>query len=434
MRLLKCLTGDGAFELTSFNDDLVPPYAILSHTWTDGQEVTYNELLAGTGTDKRGYAKIRFCSERAAADGLDYFWVDTCCIDKATNHELTTAINSMFRWYQCASKCYVYLTDVSVPEDVTEAEAFPISWEQAFRRSRWFTRGWTLQELLAPASVEFFSQNGRRLGSRVSLEQRIHEITEIPIRALRGQKLTEFGVEERMSWAARRTTTLKEDKVYCLLGIFEVYLSPIYGEGEDHATSRLSDEIQKQQQRQQRRVKDDPADVVPSEQHDLEDTLAVLARERSEELRWQHSVVDLLELLGLHSNAPFREWLADTLRVCAGPIGSAKQNNALRKAILRKLAATEVAWRRVMDFRFDKGWCLNCGDVGHWEDECRADCGKCTTPALACSSSAQLTILFKVFIIATQQRIADILFVASNVSSFFMVLYFANIIIFKANG
>jgi hypothetical protein len=249
MRLLKRLPGDSGFELTSFKDDLAPPYAILSHTWTDGQEFTYNNLLAGTGTDKDGYTKIRFCGERAAADSLEYFWVDTCCIDKSTSDELSTSINSMFRWYQRAAKCYVYLTDVSAPDEVTNLKAFRISWEQAFRCSRWFTRGWTLQELLAPASVEFFSQDGKRLGSRISLEQEIHDVTGIPVRALRGQRLTEFSVEERMSWAAKRTTTLKEDKVYCLLGIFGVFLSLIYGEGEEYATLRLKDEIQKRQQR-----------------------------------------------------------------------------------------------------------------------------------------------------------------------------------------
>jgi hypothetical protein len=248
MRLLKCLPAGGGFELTSFSDDLAPPYAILSHTWTVGQEVTYNELFAGRGTEKDGYAKIRFCGERAAADGLEYFWVDTCCIDKSTSDELSTAINSMFRWYQRAAKCYVYLTDILVPEEVTTPEAFRISWEQAFQRSRWFTRGWTLQELLAPASVEFFSQNGKRLGTRISLEQEIHGVTGIPVEALRGQRLTEFSFEERMSWAAKRTTTLKEDKVYCLLGIFRVYLSPIYREGEEYATLRLKEEIQKRQQ------------------------------------------------------------------------------------------------------------------------------------------------------------------------------------------
>jgi hypothetical protein len=247
MRLLKRLAEDDGFELATFDDNSAPSYAILSHTWTAGQEVTYEELLAGEGTNKSGYAKLRFCGERAAADGLDHFWVDTCCIDKATTVELSTAINSMFRWYQRATKCYVYLSDVSVPEEVSNAEAFRISWEHDFQHSRWFTRGWTLQELLAPTSVEFFSSEHKLLGSRVSLEQEIHEITGIPTEALRGQKLSEFSVEERMSWAAGRTTTVKEDKVYCLLGIFGVFLPLIYGEGEDYATLRLKEEIQKRQ-------------------------------------------------------------------------------------------------------------------------------------------------------------------------------------------
>jgi hypothetical protein len=247
MRLLKRLPRDNGFELITFDDNTAPPYAILSHTWAAGHEVTYEELLAGTGTNKSGYVKLRFCAERAAADALEYFWVDTCCINKNTSVELSTAINSMFRWYQRATKCYVYLTDVSVSEEVANPGAYRISWEQAFRHSRWFTRGWTLQELLAPASVEFFSREGRRLGSRVSLEQEIHGITGIPTEALRGQKLTQYSVEERMSWAAGRTTTLEEDKVYCLLGIFGVFLSLIYGEGENYATLRLKEEIQKRQ-------------------------------------------------------------------------------------------------------------------------------------------------------------------------------------------
>jgi hypothetical protein len=247
MRLLQRLSG-GDFELTSFDDDHPPPYAILSHTWTEGQEVTYNELIAGSGRDKTGYKKIVFCGERAAADNLRYFWVDTCCIDKSTSHELSTAINSMFRWYQRASKCYVYLSDVSVPKEIPSAAAFRITWADAFRRSRWFTRGWTLQELIAPASVEFFSKQGKRLGTKKSLKQEIYNVTKIPIEILRGQDPTELRVEERMSWAAHRTTSLKEDKVYCLLGIFGVFLPLIYGEGEAYATKRLREEIQKRQE------------------------------------------------------------------------------------------------------------------------------------------------------------------------------------------
>ncbi|KAF2827165.1 HET-domain-containing protein [Ophiobolus disseminans] len=243
MRLLKRLLGDDSFKLTTFDNDSAPPYAILLHTWmADQEEVTYKELLKGTGILKSGYAKLRFCSKRAAADGLEYFWVDTCCIDKSTSHELSTAINSMFHWYQRASRCYVYLSDVAVPEEVTDAEAFRISWEQAFRRSRWFTRGWTLQDLLAPASVEFFSREGKLLGSRILLEQEIHEITGVPTEALRGQKLSEFSYEERVSWVAKRTTTLREDKAYCLLGLLGVFLPPIYGEGEERAFKRLEEE------------------------------------------------------------------------------------------------------------------------------------------------------------------------------------------------
>ncbi|KAF2818319.1 TPR-like protein [Ophiobolus disseminans] len=258
MRLLKRLPGDDGFELTTFDDNSAPLYAILSHTWTAGQEITYKELLAGIGINKSGYAKLRFCGDRARADGLQYFWVNTCCIDKATSDELSTAINSMFRWYQRAARCYVYLTDVSVPEEVANPEAYRISWEQAFRHSRWFTRGWTLQELLAPASVEFFSHESKRLGSRISLEQEINEITKIPNRALRGQKLHEFSVEERMRWAAGRTTTMKEDKIYCLLGIFSVFLPLIYGEGEHYATLRLKEEIQKRQHGQRTDLQDLP--------------------------------------------------------------------------------------------------------------------------------------------------------------------------------
>tara|TARA_R110002003_G_scaffold206_4_gene15776 strand:- start:696 stop:2009 length:1314 start_codon:yes stop_codon:yes gene_type:complete len=242
MRLLQRLQDD-VFELTSFEES-PPPYAILSHTWAEGQEVTYNELVAGAGRNKKGYAKLRFCGRQAADDGLQYFWVDTCCIDKSTSYELSTAINSMFCWYQRASKCYVYLSDVSVPQDVN-VQAFRITWAEAFRRSQWFTRGWTLQELLAPPYVEFFSREGRRLGSRISLAQEIHQISTIPIEVLRGQSITEYSFEERMRWTASRTTTLIEDKVYCLLGIFGVFLPIIYGEGEEYATRRLDQELQK---------------------------------------------------------------------------------------------------------------------------------------------------------------------------------------------
>ncbi|KNG50464.1 armadillo-like helical protein [Stemphylium lycopersici] len=266
--------GNGDFSLTSFDNHPGSPYAILSHTWTAGEEVTYKDLVEGTGTHKSGYAKLHFCSERAAEDGLEYFWIDSCCIDKTTSEELSTAINSMFNWYKRAAACYVYLTDVSVSEEVTDAESVRTLWEPSFRRSRWFTRGWTLQELLAPPSVEFFSREGKRLGSRISLQHSIHEITGIPIEALRarGQELSAFSVNERMSWAAGRTTSLEEDAIYCLLGIFGVFLSPIYGEGKIHANLRLREQIQKRPRRIDLEAKDElgrtPLCVAAAHGHD----------------------------------------------------------------------------------------------------------------------------------------------------------------------
>jgi hypothetical protein len=246
MRLLKRLP-DGSFELESVNDDEPPAYAILSHTWAPDQEVTYTELVSGIGTNKIGYNKLLFCTARAAVDGLQYSWVDTCCIDRSTSDELSTAINSMFRWYQGAALCYVYLSDVSVPDEIADIQASRTTWIDAFRKSRWFTRGWTLQELLAPGRVEFFSKECRPLGSKKSLEPDIHEITRIPIDVLRGRPLAELSVDERMGWANNRSTSRKEDTVYCLLGLFNVFLPLIYGEGEAYARIRLREEIQKRQ-------------------------------------------------------------------------------------------------------------------------------------------------------------------------------------------
>ncbi|KAF1960353.1 hypothetical protein CC80DRAFT_582921, partial [Byssothecium circinans] len=115
-------------------------------------------------------------------------------------------------------------------------------WESAFRSSRWFTRGWTLQELLAPKLVDFFSREGDRLGDKTTLEQEVHETTGIPHAALHGAPLSDFSTEERMRWAAKRDTKKREDKAYCLLGIFDVFIPLIYGEG-DNAFNRLKDAI-----------------------------------------------------------------------------------------------------------------------------------------------------------------------------------------------
>ena len=114
MRLLE-MKSPGEFSLVQVATHNTLSYAILSHTWTDGQEVTYQDLINSAGEGKTGYEKIKFCGEQATRDGLQYFWVDTCCIDKSNSAELSTAINSMFRWYRNAKKCYIYLTDILAP-------------------------------------------------------------------------------------------------------------------------------------------------------------------------------------------------------------------------------------------------------------------------------------------------------------------------------
>jgi hypothetical protein len=242
MRLLH-LASDGRLSWTNdLADEQIPHYAILSHTW-EGQEVTYKDLkdyrdVEDVGAKlKGGYRKIFFCAEQAKRDGLDHFWVDTCCIDKSNSQELQEAVNSMFRWYQNAKKCYVYLSDVK--HSTLDGDS-----ESSLRGSRWFTRGWTLQELLAPQSVEFFSTTRARLGDRESLKHIIHEITRIPVDALSGKQVSEYSVSERFSWADHRQTTRPEDGAYCLLGIFDIHLPLIYGEGREKALKRLKKEIQ----------------------------------------------------------------------------------------------------------------------------------------------------------------------------------------------
>jgi hypothetical protein len=246
MRLLY-LDDHGTPCLQNFFGDEIPLYAILSHTWgPKGSEVTYEDIVKGTTRERKaGYTKIRFCGEKAASHGLKYFWVDTCCIDKSSSAELQEAITSMFRWYHNAARCYVYLSDVSILDRDLNSQIYQCLWESAFRASRWFTRGWTLQELLAPPLVEFFSQEQTRLGDKNSLERQIHEITEIAVPALQGTPLSQFSVQERFKWAGKRQTTCEEDWAYALLGIFDISMPLMYGEGKEKAVIRLKEEIER---------------------------------------------------------------------------------------------------------------------------------------------------------------------------------------------
>jgi hypothetical protein len=242
MRLLQ-RNNSGKYSLTEFVGKAIPRYAILSHTWgADHEEVTMADLEKDTCTSKAGYRKLQFCADQVAKHNLYYFWIDTCCIDKSSNVELTEAINSMFAWYRDAARCFVYLSDVPTAS-LTSAPPAQQDWYPTFQQSRWFTRGWTLQELLAPVSVEFFSAEGQRLGNKYSLLQELGSITGIDIEALQGNPLDRFSVNERMSWVGQRKTKREEDSAYSLLGIFDVHMPLIYGEGRKKAFARLQKEI-----------------------------------------------------------------------------------------------------------------------------------------------------------------------------------------------
>jgi hypothetical protein len=232
----------GRLVLTDFHGKTIPPYAILSHRWSDS-EILIEHILSGTYKEREeGYRKLAFCAKQAAQDNLQYFWIDTCCIDKWNLSELSKSINSMFQWYKNATRCYVFLSDVSVS---TATEPVQRSdWEASFRKSVWFTRGWTLQELIAPVSVEFFSCEEHLIGNKPSLDQLIHEITGIPLAALRNRPLDQFTTSEREKWAENRRTTEAEDTVYCLLGILGISMPTAYGEGKESALRRLQAEVE----------------------------------------------------------------------------------------------------------------------------------------------------------------------------------------------
>ncbi|KAK9413992.1 putative HET domain-containing protein [Seiridium unicorne] len=236
MKLINCKN----YSLEEFWEDRVPKYAILSHRWED-DELTYQDMLILERAQRRkGFGKIRLACELALKARYDYVWVDTCCIDKSSSAELTEAINSMFEWYSKAAICYAYLSDYSLSDPTS-----------GLHESQWFTRGWTLQELIAPPEVEFYDQAGQLFGTRDSLRPGISAITGIEEEVLTSNPsrnleslLRSIPVARRMSWASRRRTTRKEDIAYCLLGIFSVNMPMLYGEGM-RAFTRLQEEIMK---------------------------------------------------------------------------------------------------------------------------------------------------------------------------------------------
>jgi hypothetical protein len=254
MRLLNTRT----LELEEFLGKDVPRYAILSHMWGK-YEVTFQDLRTGYyDKTKTGYAKLRRFCALAKEHRFAYAWMDTCCIDKTSSAELSEAINSMYRWYEMSDVCYAYLEDVHDHDNPTEEES-------SFRKSRWFTRGWTLQELIAPSRIYFYSANWKIIGSKLGrcqsqkLGRKVLQLPGAPdlcelLSTITGiwpgvlttsLKLQKCSVAQRMSWAASRQTTRPEDIAYCLMGLFDVNMPLLYGEGEGKAFTRLQEEILK---------------------------------------------------------------------------------------------------------------------------------------------------------------------------------------------
>ncbi|KAI9064953.1 HET-domain-containing protein [Trametes sanguinea] len=270
------------YKLHSFPSvETAPEYAALSHRWHPTGEVTFADIQdLVRARCMTGWSKVENACRTARAKGYAWIWIDTCCIDKSSSADLSEAINSMFALYLNCSICLAYLNDVPAGDH-------PYLPQSAFRSSQWFSRGWTLQELLAPShTVLFFSQGWSVLGTRHELALAIQEITGIDRGVLSAlpevslsdnplptihlsmhsadvvaifkqsdseilagscvSRLRAHSVAKRMSWAARRTTTRPEDRAYSLMGIFDINMPVIYGEGGDRAFRRLQLEIIRQ--------------------------------------------------------------------------------------------------------------------------------------------------------------------------------------------
>ncbi|KAF4839325.1 Vegetative incompatibility protein HET-E-1 [Colletotrichum siamense] len=273
------ITDPQALDLVEFLGDPTKPYAILSHTWGD-KEVTFDKFNDMTASQKQspdrrgaatssdiqssaGFVKILRAADMARSQGFNYLWVDTCCINKASSAELSESINSMYLWYQKAAVCYAYLSDVASNSIRCIGQE-----ESQFKTSRWFKRGWTLQELIAPRVVEFYASDWSHIHTKKVREtlnattkpsendtlkagngvfcQLLSDITGIYPDILAGTMLlSDVSVADKMRWASGRETKRTEDVAYCLLGLFDVNMPLLYGEGS-RAFIRLQEEILKE--------------------------------------------------------------------------------------------------------------------------------------------------------------------------------------------
>ncbi|KAI0629459.1 heterokaryon incompatibility protein-domain-containing protein [Trametes polyzona] len=232
-------------ELQYFNSpgDVKGGYAILSHVWQENEQSFQELQTLSTKLDARGgvlracvSAKIRECCILAQSHGYEWLWIDTCCIDRTSSAELSEAINSMYNWYARAQVCYAFLYDVPPSRDLAGRDS-------AFRKSKWFTRGWTLQELIAPRCLLFVAQDWSVIGTKASMAPLLEDITGVGADVLTFRRdVGDVSVARRMWWASSRETTRLEDEAYCLMGIFGVHMATIYGEGT-RAFQRLQEEI-----------------------------------------------------------------------------------------------------------------------------------------------------------------------------------------------
>lgn len=260
------LVNASTHALESFTSE-GPPYAILSHVW-GSEEVCLQDWQLGVKQDSEGHQKVLGTCELALQDGIDYVWVDTCCIDKTNHFELSQAINSMCAWYRDAEVCYVLLSDLDVqveersaqqanhgctqedqdPDADSGTHRMSSAEEATFVDSRYFKRGWTLQEMLAAKVVQFFAADGTYLGNLRNLANVVWAATGIDTLLLNGMKsLDDCSIPEKVSWAAGRSTTKVGDRAYSLLRLLEVSMDLCYGDGIQEFV-RLQKEILEQAQ------------------------------------------------------------------------------------------------------------------------------------------------------------------------------------------
>jgi Heterokaryon incompatibility protein (HET) len=218
-----------------------PDYVILSHRWST-EECTFADMVNAPISNpdsffrkKQGFSKVQGACDQAVRDGYEWIWIDSCCIDKSSSAELQESINSMWKYYERSNICYVYMSDVL---DSTEGRS------QAFKASKWFDRGWTLQELIAPTYLEFYASNWDSIGTKFERHVELAEITNIDAMMLnRTHDLELYTAAEKFSWAAHRQVTREEDETYSLLGLFHVNMPLLYGEGSLKAFMRLQEAI-----------------------------------------------------------------------------------------------------------------------------------------------------------------------------------------------